>query len=114
MALKELQPIVFIICFFLAIIYFVYLRLKHKERMEMIKQGNHIDENNDKENLKFSVLSKAIILLSLSIGLVLALVISSYVQIERLIIIIYTICICGCCGIGLLIYYLIISKVVKD
>jgi hypothetical protein len=93
---------------FCAVIIVYYLRIKHKERMEMIKIRQLNTEDGPDGN-KHSVLSKAILALSLAAGLVTGLFLSScFPGLPSLIL--YFISILFFCGIGLLIYYLIVNR----
>jgi hypothetical protein len=86
-----------------------YIWLTHKEKIEIIKRGETGFENNYLKNLKHSVLSKGILLVSLAAGMGIGYTITLNINgISQLVI--YLICLLGSGGIGLLIYYFIIRK----
>jgi hypothetical protein len=59
--------LVLFLCCTVLVVY--YLRIKHKERLRIIEKGDFALESNYLRNHKFSILSKGVILLSLSIGI---------------------------------------------
>ena len=91
---------------------FYYMRLRHIERMELIKRGGLIYEPNYLTNLKYSVLSKAILFISLGIGLGVAYFITLKITNDSEVII-YLICLSLFAGIGLGVYYLFLKKKVE-
>lgn len=89
-----------------------YIRVKHKERLELIKKGDFMFEPNYFENLKYSILSKAIILISLAIGFGIAYKITINMPGEAQVVV-YLISLLLSSGAGLLLYYFILQKKVK-
>jgi len=86
-----------------------YIRLKHKEKIEIIKKSEFGFETSYLKNIKHSVLSKGILLVSLAVGMGIGFIISLDISgVSQLVI--YSICLLGSGGIGLLIYYFIIRK----
>ncbi len=86
-----------------------YIRLKHKEKIEIIKKGEFGFETGYLKNLKHSVLSKGILLVSLSLGMGIGYVINLNIEGASQLVI-YLICLLASGGVGLLIYYFIIRK----
>ena len=82
-----------------------YLYLKHKERIEMIRMRELYPEDNV-EQKKLSLLSKAFLAFSLALGLITGQVLTSYFP-DQHEVILYAISILSWGGIGLLIFYFI-------
>lgn len=95
-------------CLMCTVIVIYYLRLRHKERMERIKL-REIDTVEDLPANPNSLLGKAIVALSLAVGLVGGLLLSlNYPGLPSAIL--YLICLLFCGGAGLLVYYFIASR----
>ncbi len=86
-----------------------YIRLKHKEKIAIIKKGDDGFETSYLKNLKHSVLSKGILLVSLSLGMGVGYVINLKKDGVSPVVI-YLIRLLASGGLGLLIYYFIIRK----
>jgi protein-S-isoprenylcysteine O-methyltransferase Ste14 len=95
--------------FVFGVVVIIYFRLKHKERLEMIKRGDPIYGETDVENLKYSTLSKAIVFISLAVGVGLGYVLTLHDNSSSQFMV-YVVSIFGCLGLGLLVYYFIIKK----
>jgi len=89
-----------------------YLRLKHTERIELIKKGDYAFEGNYLENLKYGVLSKSILLISLALGFGIGYAITRNMN-DSSLVVIYLISLLGTAGAGLLSYYFILKNKVK-
>jgi hypothetical protein len=84
-----------------------YLRARHRERMELIRQQVPGDEDQDQH--RRSVLGKSILALSLGLGLLTGMCMAAaYPALPALVL--YLAAILLCAGLGLLIYYLILRK----
>lgn len=92
---------------FASIIY--YIRLKHIERLELIKKGDIDFSASYLENARYSVLSKAILMIALAFGLGIGYGINRHIPDGNSQIPIYLICLLGSGGLGLLIFYFIIQ-----
>ncbi|NIG53842.1 DUF6249 domain-containing protein [Chitinophaga sp. Cy-1792] len=101
--------LIFVVLVMAAVIY--YIRARHKERLELIRRGDYVFESNYLENQKYSALSKGIVLLSLTFGLVLAYILSgSFLPSFFLL---CPFCLLGCTGIGMMLYYFILQRKLK-
>jgi len=100
-------------CLFCAVIVVYYLRIKHKERMEMIKLRALNPQDDDLTAKTQSLLGKAVLAISLALGLLTGMELSmNYSYFPSLVL--YFICILFFCGIGLLVCYIIVSRVNED
>lgn len=94
------------------LILFFYIRLKHKEKMELIKKGDYAFEGNYLENLKYNILGKSIILVSLALGFGVAYGVAQKVA-NSSVVIVYLISLFSTTGLGLFCFYFIIKKALK-
>ncbi|WP_300601936.1 DUF6249 domain-containing protein [Niabella sp.] len=88
---------------------FYYVRAKHKERLELIKKENFSFVTGGLKNLKYSLLSKGVFLLSMSVGFLIGYLITKNSS-DPDYVVIYFITLSGSAGIGLLIYYRAIKR----
>lgn len=91
---------------------YTYLKFKHKERREMIQRGDLVYDQGDFLGLKYSVLSKAVVFLSLAVGLGIGYTTTVNGRMPDPVVV-YAISIFACLGIGLFLYYLFIQKAGK-
>lgn len=94
---------------FSGILVFYYLNIKHKERMELLKNGSGLDTKISLLVLKYSVLSKGIFLISIGIGIAIARVLTLEFEVLNDFST-YLIALLLSGGIGLILYYKIIKK----
>src|SRR6188768_1619619 len=88
------------------LVLFFYIRLKHKEKMELIRKGDYAFESNYLENMKYNILGKSIILISLALGFGVALGIAQKAD-SSSVVIIYFISLLSSVGLGLFCFYFI-------
>lgn len=87
---------------------FFYLRNQHLEKLELIKKGESIINQDALQQMKFRTLSKGIISVSLSLGVFTAHILETYTNVEPLVTYISMIFLFF--GIGSLIFYYIIKN----
>ena len=111
MQLNQILFSVAIIVFVIAsmILLFFYIRARHKESMELIKKGDLSFVSGSLKYLRYSLLSKGVFLLSVSIGFTIGYLITKNMR-DPDFIVIYFITLSGAAGLGLLIYYWAIKK----
>ncbi|HMI59426.1 MAG TPA: DUF6249 domain-containing protein [Puia sp.] len=90
------------------IIYF--MRLRHIEKLEMIKKGDMAFAPNYMENLRYSILSKAVVMIALAVGLGVGYAINLHITDNNSQGVVYLICLLASGGLGLLVFYLIIQN----
>ncbi|WP_370629746.1 DUF6249 domain-containing protein [Pedobacter sp. MR2016-19] len=106
--LTVLLLIVTFITFFILLGYSI--KLKHRQKMELIKKGDIMFENTSMmENMKYSSLSHGILLIALSIGLITSYYITGSISVKNQFIIYIAICSLSI-GIGSLTFYFITKK----
>jgi hypothetical protein len=89
-----------------------YLKIKHKEKMELIKMRQISGNDNSFEQKKYSLLGNGILALSLAVSLFFGLILTIHFPGQPSLII-YLISILFFGGLGLIIYYLVIRKVLR-
>ncbi len=88
---------------------FYYLRIKHTERMGLIKVGLNVINEDSLTYLKYSVLSKGIFLICLGIGLLVAKIITvRFDSLNNFLTYLIALLLFG--GIGLLVYYRVLRS----
>lgn len=90
------------------IITFVYLRNQHLEKLELIKKGESIINQDALQQMKLMTLSKGIISISLALGVFTAHILETYTPLESLVTYISMIFLFF--GVGSLIFYSIIKN----
>ncbi|RAJ08321.1 hypothetical protein LX64_00969 [Chitinophaga skermanii] len=99
--------ILFVVFSFAVVAYYCWL--KHRERLELIRKGDFVFQGNYMDNLKYSMLGKGVILLSVALGLTIGYITTNGMKGEDTIIP-YLISITGCAGLGMLCYYFLLKK----
>ncbi|WP_143306395.1 DUF6249 domain-containing protein [Chitinophaga vietnamensis] len=94
------------------LILFFYIRMRHKEKMELIKKGDYGFQSNYLENMKYNVLGKSIVLIALALGFGIAFGITQRME-GTAVVVIYLISLLSSIGIGLCCFYFIIKKALK-
>ena len=99
--MQILAPTVFFIL--IAVLIFLYIMAKQKERMLLIEKGIDITKLRSKKYAHYTNIRIGILLIALAVGLIVGYIISSITGIN--VYITYAVCLLMCEGIGFLIYY---------
>jgi hypothetical protein len=99
--IQVLAPTVFFIL--IAVLIFLFIRAKQKERIVLIEKGIDITQLHSKKYDHYTNMRTGILLIALAIGLIIGYIISSITGIN--VYITYAVCLLMCEGIGFLIYY---------
>ena len=97
-----LVPLTFILS--VAGIIYIYLRSKHKERLDMIKEGVTADSLYSKDKTQAATLKRGMLLIGISIGLLLGYLIDNYFELIDSHIV-YFVCIFSTGGLSLILNY---------
>jgi len=90
------------------IITFYYLRNQHREKLELIKKGDSILNQDALQQMKFRTLAKGIISISLALGIFTAHLLDTYTALIA--VVSYVSMILLFFGLGSLIFYLVIKN----
>jgi len=99
--IEILGPTVFFIL--IAVLIFLYIMSKHKERMVLIEKGIDITKLNSKKYVHYTNMRIGILLIALAIGLIVGYIVTSTTDMNFYIA--YAVSLLMCEGIGFLIYY---------
>ncbi|MFC1561164.1 DUF6249 domain-containing protein [Candidatus Latescibacterota bacterium] len=101
----EIIPILASLIFFvlIAVLIFLYIMAKQKERIVLIEKGIDITKINSKKYVHYTNMRIGILLIALAIGLIVGYIFTSITNMN--VYIIYAVSLLMCEGIGFLIYY---------
>jgi|GEM_PF-2865457 len=112
MATQDLLTVLLLVIVFIGLFALIayYIRMKHLQKMEIIKKGDHLFENNSQlENMKYTSLNYAILLIYLGSGILLSNFLVSHFYFKHQFVI-YSATIGIFLGAGLLTFYFLIKN----